>query len=388
MPWSMPSRRFSPHWRGRWQAYLPGAFVSRKQGTQGPGHGVERLLKMSPVVSLGSAKALELPTVQAPSLEGVSVRVPTPDDLTEEDLLRAFHEKRRALATSRERQPGESLELGDEVRLNIVGYCDGKLIPFSARFGMKTELAPIEALPGFSEAVAEGAKVGESLQIALELPETYPVEALQGKPARFLVDVLAAHEVTLPPESAPEFLEKLGMGGTLGEVMTHLRDELEDAAAAQLWVQARDMVLDELIRRAPVELPRALVDEELRRHWVQAEGQGMLEHQFDVDEQREALEGWLTDPTTRADVERRLHIGIVLKAITEEQKLQLTPEKLEQLVRDQLEPFGLTAADAHAALRESPETTKQLAEMGWYLLAVEHVMNKAKVTFEGAEQEG
>ncbi|WP_434347601.1 peptidylprolyl isomerase [Myxococcus virescens] len=343
---------------------------------------------MSPVVSLGSAKALELPTVQAPSLEGVSVRVPTPDDLTEEDLLRAFHEKRRALATSRERQPGESLELGDEVRLNIVGYCDGKLIPFSARFGMTTELAPIEALPGFSEAVAEGAKVGESLQIALELPETYPVEALQGKPARFLVDVLAAHEVTLPPESAPEFLEKLGLGSTLGEVMAHLRDELEDAAAAQLWVQARDMVLDELVRRAPVELPRALVDEELRRRWVQAEGQGMLEHQFDVDEQREALEGWLTDPTTRADVERRLHIGIVLKAITEEQKLQLTPEKLEQLVRDQLEPFGLTAADAHAALRESPETTKQLAEMGWYLLAVEHVMNKAKVTFEGAEQEG
>ncbi|MCY0997116.1 peptidylprolyl isomerase [Myxococcus sp. MISCRS1] len=362
--------------------------MSSKQGSQGAGQGVERLLKMSPVVSLVSAKALELPTVSAPSLEGISVLVPTPPDLTEEDLLRAFHEKHRAVSPSRERQAGEPLALGDEVKLNIVGYCDGRLIPFSSRFGLTTELAPIEMLPGLSESLAEGGKVGESLQVALELPDTYPVESLRGKPARFLVDVLGAHEVTPLPDSDPEFLAKLGMGATLDEVMNHLREELEDQGAAELWVQARDLVLDELIQRAPVELPRALVDEELRRRWVQAEGQGLVDHQFDVDEQREALEGWLTDDTTRADVERRLHIGIVLKAVTEEHKLQLTPEKLEQLVALQMEPFGLTAADAHAALRESPETTKRLAEMGWYLLAVEYVMNRAKVTFEGADQAG
>ncbi|RKH06706.1 peptidylprolyl isomerase, partial [Corallococcus sp. CA053C] len=113
---------------------------------------------MSPVMTTASAESLKLPGVTAPSLAGLSVRVPTPDDLTEEDLLRGFHEKRRAVATQRERLPGEPLELGDDVQLNVVGYCDGKLIPFSARFGMTTELAPIEALPGFCEGVAEGGK--------------------------------------------------------------------------------------------------------------------------------------------------------------------------------------------------------------------------------------
>lgn len=341
---------------------------------------------MSPVVSTVSEETLKLPSVEAPSLEGISVLVPTPDDLTQDELLRAFHEKRRELATTRERQPGEPLELGDDVQLNIVGYCDGHLIPFSARFGMKTELAPIEALPGFCEAIAEGGKVGESMQIALELPDIYPVEALQGKPARFLVDIIGAHQVTMLPETSAEFLEKLGMGATLDEVMVRLRDELEDEGAAELWVKARDMVLDEVARRAPVELPPALVDEELRRRWVQAEGQAMVEYQFDVDEQREALQGWLTDAYTRADAERRLHIGIVLKAVTEAEKLQLTPEKLEKLIRDHTAPFGLTAEDVHSALRESPETTKRLTELAWYLLAVEHVMNKSKVTFEGAEE--
>jgi len=360
--------------------------VNSKQGPQGPGRGVERLLKMSPVVSTASAEALKLPPVKAPSLEGLAVRVPTPDDLTEEDLLRAFHEKRRAVATTRERQEGESLEMGDDVQLNIVGYCDGKFIPFSARFGMTTELAPIEALPGFCEAVAEGGKVGGSMQIALELPENYPVAHLRGKPARFLVDILGAREVTLLPERSTEFLEKVGMGGTLEELLDNLREELEDELAGQLWVQAQDMVLDEVARRTPVELPRALVDEELRRRWVQAEGKAMVEYQFDVEEQQEALQGWLTDPTTRADAERRLHIGIALKAVTEAEKLQLTPEKLEELIRDHMEPFGFSAEDVHAALRETPETTRRLTELGWHLLAVEHVMNKAKVTFEGAEQ--
>ncbi|MBU8895264.1 peptidylprolyl isomerase [Corallococcus sp. M34] len=341
---------------------------------------------MSPVVSSASAEALKLPHVKAPSLDGLSVRVPTPEDLTEEDLLRNFHEKRRAVATTRERQAGESLELGDDVQLNIVGYCDGTLIPFSARFGMRTELAPIEALPGFCEGVAEGGKVGESMQIALVLPDDYPVESLQGKPARFLVDILGAHQVTMLPETSPEFLSKLGMGGTLDEVMSQLREEMEDALAAQLWVQAQDLVLDEVARRAPVELSPTLVDEELRRRWVHAEGQAMVAYQFDVEEQQEALRGWLTDPTTRADAERGLHIGLVLKAVTEAAKLQLTAEKLEQLIRDSTEPFGLTAADVHAALRETPETTRRLTEMGWYLLAVEHVMNQAKVVFEGAEQ--
>jgi hypothetical protein len=48
---------------------------------------------------------------------------------------------------------------------------------------------------------------------------------------------------------------------------------------------------------------------------------------------------------------------------------------------------GTTAKeDVHAALRESPETTQRLHDLGWHLMVIEYVMSKAKVTFEGAEQ--
>jgi trigger factor len=340
---------------------------------------------MSPIAGVLSAEPVSLPAVKAPSLEGLAVRVPEAEDFTEEDLITRFHEKKRAMATVRERAEGERVELGDDVRLDTLGYAEGRLIPFSARFGVWMELAPITALPGFAEAVAEGT-VGGSVQALLELPDDYPVESLRGKPVRFLVDIRAAREVKMPDETQPGFLKKLGLGDSFDEVMEHLREELENELADELWVRARDLVLDEVARRAGVEVPRKLVDEEIRRRWAAAEGFAMVERNFDVDEQREALEAWMTDPSTREEAERRLRIGLALKAVAEHDKLTLTPEKLEELLVENSEPFGLTAADVKAALRESPETTRQLHDLGWYLRVVEYVMSKAQVTFEGAEQ--
>lgn len=341
---------------------------------------------MSPVANLMAAGPVALPSVKAPSLEGLAVRVPLAEDLTTEDLITRFHEKKRELATVRERAEGEHVAMGDDVQLDTLGYVDGKLMPFSARFGLWTELAPLRALPGFAEAVAEGGVVGGALQLMLDLPEDYPVESFRGKPVRFLVDIRAAREVKMPDEESPGFLEKLGLGNSLDEVMARLQEQLEDELSDQLWVQARDLVLDEVARRTEVEIPRRLVDEEIRRRWAAAEGRGMVERNFSVEEQEEAMQAWLDDPGTRAEAERRLRIGLALKAVAERDKLTLTPQKLQSLLELSSEPFGLTKEDVSAALRESPETTRQLHDMAWYLMVVEYVVSKAKVTFEGAEQ--
>ncbi|QSQ24114.1 peptidylprolyl isomerase [Pyxidicoccus parkwayensis] len=341
---------------------------------------------MSPIASIMAAGPVPLPPVKAPSLEGLSVRVPLAEDLTSEDLITRFHEKKRALATVRERAEGEHVAEGDDVQLDVLGYAEGRLIPFSTRFGFWTELAPLQALPGFSELVAESGTVGGSLQLMLDLPDNYPVESLRGKPVRFLVDIRAARELTLPDEESPAFLKQLGLGDSLDAVMTALQEELENELSDNLWVQAQELVLDEVARRTEVEVPRKLVDEEIRRRWATAEGFGMVERGFSVEEQEEAVQGWLQDASTREQAEHRIRVGLGLKAIAEQDKLTLSAEKLQKLLEQTTEPFGLTADDVRAALRESPETTKKLHDLGWHLMVVEYVMSKAKVTFEGAEQ--
>jgi trigger factor len=377
------NRRYNPVWDFGAAGFVPGDTVTKSKSRESKSKGLPYLLKMGPMGDALAVTPVDLPKVRAPSTDDLEVTVPMPADLTQDDLVRRFHELKREHAKIRERATGEAVSLGDDVQLDTLGYCEGKLIAFSARFGLWLELSPQATLPGFAEAIA-GEKVGDSLEIELTIPADYPVESLRGKPARFIVDLRAAKEVTEPDDEAPAFLKALKRGKTLDEVMDAIREELEDELADTLTLDGQDRVLDALIERANPQLPKSLIDEEVRRRWGQLEGKALVERGFDNAEQEEALQAWLTDPLTRADSERRLKIALVLKAITERDKLQLTPEKLEELATLSAEPFGLTAADVKKGLRESKELTAQMAQTAWHMLAVEHVMSQASITYEGA----
>ncbi|CAM4487902.1 peptidylprolyl isomerase [Corallococcus exiguus] len=343
---------------------------------------VHQLVQRLPVAP-GLGHQADLPQVKAPSLENLNIRVPQGEDLTEEDLLERFHELARAKAQVRERAEGEALAMGDDVRLDILGYANGRLIPLSTRMGYWMELAPQVMLPGFAEVIAE-ASVGDSVEVGLVLPDNYPADQLRGMPARFLVDVRGAREVSMPDTESDAFLQQLGRGSTHEEVMSSIVEEMESEMADMLWVDARNRVLDEIVARADVTVPKALVDEEIRRRWKQAEGEVLAQKFFSLEEQQEALDGWLHHPGIRDDVERRLKIALVLRAIAQRDKLQLTPQVTLELLKESSEPFGITEAQLRESMLD-PAASAQMTDVAWHLLAVEHVMTQAKVTFEGAE---
>ncbi|WP_375755678.1 peptidylprolyl isomerase [Corallococcus exercitus] len=343
---------------------------------------VRQLVQRLPVAP-GLGHQSDLPVVTAPSLENLNIRVPQGEDLTEEDLLERFHELARAKAEARPRAEGEALAMGDDVQLDILGYANGRLIPLSTRVGYWMELAPQVMLPGFSEVIAE-ASVGDSVEVGLVLPDNYPAEQLRGMPARFLVDVKAAREVRMPDTESDAFLQQLGRGSTHEEVMSSIVEEMEGEMADMLWVDARNRVLDEIVARSNVTVPKPLVDEEIRRRWLQMEGEVLARKFFTLEEQQEALDGWLHHPGIRDDVERRLKIALVLRAIAQRDKLQLTPQTALELLKESSGPFGITEAQLRESMMD-PAASAQMMDVAWHLLAVEHVMTQARVTFEGAE---
>jgi trigger factor len=394
------ARRFNPFWDYGRGVYLPGGAPvaiddkgGSKQGggstaasggsTAGPAQ-VVRLKDRLPVLGSMTEGPVSLPPVKAPSTEGLEVTVPAPPNLTQEDLIRAFHDLSREHAEVRDRVLGEPVAMGDDVQLDILGYSNGQLIPFSMRTNFWMELAPQEMLPGFADAIA-GSEVGDSLKIDLVLPANYPVESLRGLPASFVVDLIAAREVKVPDTDSDEVLSQFGRGNTMEEVMDSLAEQLLEEQADMLWLEAQNMVLDQLASRIEVEIPQSLVDEEIRRRWAAAEGEAVAEKEFSVEEQREALDLWLKDPGTRAEVERRLRVSLALKAVAERDKLVLTPEKTIALLEEQVSVFGITPGQLREALVD-PSAATQLRDVAWHLMAVEHVMNKAKVRFEGAEE--
>ena len=323
--------------------------------------------------------------VKPPSLDDLHVTVPAPEDITEQEVLERFHELALEHAQKRERAPGEPVRMGDVVVLDTLGYAEGRLIPFSARSEVEMELAAEALLPGFSEALV-GTPVGEGREVEVTLPEDYPVEHLRGAKATFLVDVRAAEEVTLPGPESQEFLQALGRGETVDAVMESLADELEEERADELWLEARELVLDELVVRAgEMSLPPELVDEEIQRRWEARELPLLQEKDFDPDELKEALGGWLDDTFTRLDAERSLRIELVLRAIVARDQLPLMPKKLEEVVEKAVEPLGLSPEEAHQAL-EDPETAGPIRDSAMHLLAVDYVMEHAHIQFEGVPE--
>ncbi|MFY0583821.1 hypothetical protein ACN28S_64495 [Cystobacter fuscus] len=202
----------------------------------------------------------------------------------------------------------ERIAWGDELLLNFVGYSNGKLIPFSVRADVWVPLAPAPLLPGLYEQLV-GHLPGETVLADILLSQDYPVEALRGQPARFAVQIQAAREVKFPDPASPEFLKAFGRGDTVEAATNSVLKELEQETVQLLRLQAQEMVLNEVAARTKVDIPEALVDEEVRRRWGSSEGRAVTELKFTEKQQEESLQTWLKDEPTRAVARQRLRIS-------------------------------------------------------------------------------
>ncbi len=341
-------------------------------------HALGIMKKMPAALQLDSTEPVVLPTVEAPSLEGLTVAQVAPAPLTEQDLVERFDALRRQHADVRERQPGEAVALEDDVLLDVLGFAQAKLLPFSAREGWRVRVAPDPVLPGFFEALV-GAKVGQSLAIELTLPEHHPVEALRGQPARFLVEVKAARELKLLDDDSPELLSRLGMG-SITDVMRKLGDALVQERLAEGERLTQERVLDLLVERTPVALSASLLDEELRRRWAESERPILQRKNFQPDELQEALDGWLQDPLTRMDAAYRLTLALALRAIAERDGIQPDRASTEAMLEDLASVTGVPREEMGRVVKEDAALARRLYELALRFSTIDHVMKKVTLT--------
>lgn len=324
-----------------------------------------------------------LPEVQAPSLEGLCVTLPTPVGFNSEQVQLRFLELARPYATERYRSPSEQLSWGDEVLLDIAGYSNGRLIPFSIRTGVWLVLEPEPMLPGLYEALV-GRKPNEGVVVDLTLPPEYPFPSLRGCHARFLVHVQAAREVQYPSLESPEFLQAFGRGATLEEATSSIVNQMVNEAAQAILQQGRQQILNEVASRTPVLIPSELIDEEIRRSWSESEGRSVRELNFSEKEQRESLDTWLKDEATRREAEQRLRLGLALGAICRQEGLTLTPERVEKLLQEHASAAGVTLEAVLESLRAEPQHLARIDQVAWHQLAVDFVMSRARLNVEPA----
>ncbi|MBG9997913.1 trigger factor [Pseudoalteromonas sp. NSLLW24] len=216
--------------------------------------------------SLEAGKDLEFsatfevyPEVEVQGLDKITVEKPAVT-VTDEDLAKMLEtlRKQHAAWADVDAAAGEN----DRVTVDFVGTIDGEVFEGGKAEDFPLELGQGRMIPGFEDNIV-GKKAGEEVVADVTFPDDYHAENLKGKAAQFTITVKKVEAQELP-ELSEEFATKFGVteGGVDAlkeEVKKNMTRELDQAVKASV----KDQAIKGLLANNEIEVPKALVDQEV-----------------------------------------------------------------------------------------------------------------------------
>lgn len=219
---------------------------------------------------------------------------------------------------------------GDLANIDFEGLIAGQTFEGNKAANFTIVLGENRMLPAFEEAIV-GMKKGDTRTFPLTFPQDY-AEALKGKTADFTATVNQVAEPKLAPVDA-EFAKSLGVqDGDVARLRKEVRENMEKEVAKRIRSQVKEQVMDALHAVANFDVPRALLDSEIRRMQQQA---------VEDLKQRGMTTQDLTLPpdlfTDRAS--RRIKVGLLVGELVKKHDLGPKPDQVRKVIEEHAESF-------------------------------------------------
>jgi len=309
------------------------------------------------------------PEITLKSVEGLEVARPVAE-VTEADID-AMVENLRAQRPKFDAVERESRE-GDRVTMDFVGLLDGAEFEGSKGNDVAVLLGGGRMLKGFEAGIA-GMKAGEARQIDVRYAEDYHNKALAGRTASFDVQMKKVEEKSLP-DLDDEFCREYGVteGGVAqmrSEVADNMRRELETNVRARL----KQRLLDKLLEANPVEVPKSLVDAQVR------------EMQIDTARRIGAKDASQVPPPEPfvEPARRRVALGILVGELIKTRGLKLDRERVEGRLAEMAGGYPDPSAILKA-YRQNADAMRQVENMVLEDQVVDFLLERARVTDQAA----
>jgi trigger factor len=256
----------------------------------------------------------------------------------------------------------------DRVTIDFEGRIAGEVFPGGKGEGMKVTLGTGGILAEL-DAALHGMAVGESKTVATRFPDDYGAKVVAGKQAEFDLKVTAVEEQKLP-ELDDNFARAVGLPtGGISELRVEIQKGMERELAESTRIKMRDQLLDALYKANPLEVPRVLIDEQVRELQVQ-----ML-RRMGVQK----LEQMPPREPYEEPARKRVALGLIIGEIVRAQSFKLDRERVEA---------RLTAAVAGSEdpenLRrqylQSREAMQQIESAALEDQALDWALSQAKIT--------
>jgi len=182
-------------------------------------------------------------------------------------------------------------------------------------------------LKEFEEAV-RGMKAGESKTFQLAFPADYHGKDVAGKQADFMVTVKKIEAAHLP-EINEALVKSLGIAdGTVEALRADIRKNLEREVKFRLLARNKQAVMDALVAKAELDLPKSIVQAEVDRMIEAARADLKQRGMKDVDKAP------IPEEMFRPQAERRVRLGLVVAELVRTHQLQAKPEQVKQHVEE------------------------------------------------------
>ncbi len=263
------------------------------------------------------------PEIELGDFSNISVEKPVAE-VAEDDVTKMLETLRDQSKTFKETEEGTVAEKGDMVVIDFKGSVDGEEFEGGAAEDQELVLGSGRMIPGFEDGIV-GMKAGEQKDINVTFPEDYQSENLKGKDAVFAINLKVVKKAVLP-ELDDTFFERYGVkeGGEEAfrvEVTKNMGRELRQAVKTKI----KNQVMDGLLSVHEVELPAALVDQEIDRLREQAVqqfgGQGMKADQLPAD-------------LFRAEAEKRVRLGLIVGEIVKAKELKADEDRVRTMIEE------------------------------------------------------
>ena len=319
--------------------------ISEKDGAPEGELAFDATFEVYPEVKIGDLSGAEVERVSS-----------TVDDAAIDRTLEILRKQRRSF---QQRPAAEAATDEDRVTIDFEGKIDG--VPFDGgkAEGFQFILGEGRMLEAFEKAV-RGMKVGESKTFPLQFPDDYQGKDVAGKEADFLV-TLSKIEAQHLPDVNEALAKSLGIAdGSVEGLRADIRKNLEREVKFRVTARNKGAVMEALIKVSELDLPKALVANEVER--LVANARNDLKQRGVKDADKAPIPAELFEE----QAQRRVRLGLVVAELVRANGLQAKPEQITAHIEEMAQSY------------ERPEEVKR-----WYFGDPQRLGEVEAVVIEG-----
>ena len=232
-----------------------------------------------------------------------------------------------------------AIENGNIAVIDFKGFIDGVAFEGGEGHDYSLEIVSGSFIDNFEEQLV-GAKAGDKVEVNVTFPESYGKEELNGKPAKFEVEVKEVKAKELPVLD-DEFAKEVSEFETLEALKEDTTKKLEEANTARAEREYEEAILRAVVENAKMDIPAVMVEQEIDR-MVQnlaqrLQYQGLTLEQYfqftgtDAEKMREYM---------KENAETKVKTELVLEALQKAEKMEVLDEELKEKASEVAKLYG------------------------------------------------